>query len=140
MRMVDLSQTTLRELNAALHRLTPDTNERYWRVLNPRGQHAIAAGLDAPATIEIEGHVGYYCAGMNKEATIVVNGSAGQGVAENMMSGRVHVKGDASQAAGAIGALRHLDERHRYRRKGIGGAYVRLHGTGGQSGRARRCG
>lgn len=103
MRMVDLSQTTLRELNAALHRLTPDTNETHWRVLNPRGQHAIAAGLDAPVTIEIEGHVGYYCAGMNKKATIVVNGSAGQGVAENMMSGRVHVKGDASQAAGATG-------------------------------------
>jgi glutamate synthase domain-containing protein 3 len=40
---------------------------------------------------------------MNKEATVVLNGNAGQGVAENMMSGRVHVKGDASQAAGATG-------------------------------------
>jgi glutamate synthase domain-containing protein 3 len=40
---------------------------------------------------------------MNKEATIVLNGNAGQGVAENMMSGRVHVRGDASQAAGATG-------------------------------------
>src|SRR3984957_14121380 len=103
MRTADLSQTTLRELNRALHRLTPDTNETHWRVLNPRGQHAIAAGLEAPITVEVEGHVGYYCAGMNKKATIVVNGSAGQGVAENMMSGRVHVKGDASQAAGATG-------------------------------------
>jgi glutamate synthase domain-containing protein 3 len=40
---------------------------------------------------------------MNKEATIILNGNAGQGVAENMMSGLVHVKGDASQAAGATG-------------------------------------
>jgi methylamine---glutamate N-methyltransferase subunit B len=40
---------------------------------------------------------------MNKQATIIVNGNAGQGVAENMMSGQVHVKGDASQAAGAAG-------------------------------------
>ena len=103
MRTVDLSQTSLRELNAALHRLRADTNETHWRVLNPRGQHAIAAGIDAPITVEIEGHVGYYCAGMNKEATIVLNGNAGQGVAENMMSGLVHVKGDASQAAGATG-------------------------------------
>jgi methylamine---glutamate N-methyltransferase subunit B len=103
MRTVDLSQTSLRELNAVLHRLKPATNETHWRVLNPRGQHAIAAGVDAPITIEIEGHVGYYCAGMNKEATIIVNGSAGQGVAENMMSGRVYVKGDASQGAGATG-------------------------------------
>jgi glutamate synthase domain-containing protein 3 len=103
MRTVDLSQTSLRELNAALHGLGSFTNETRWRVLNPRGQHAIAAGIDAAITVEIEGHVGYYCAGMNKDATVVVNGSAGQGVAENMMSGRVHVKGDASQAAGATG-------------------------------------
>ena len=71
MRTVDLAQTSLRELNAALHGLRADTNETHWRVLNPRGQHAIAAGIDAPITVEIDGHVGYYCAGMNKEATIV---------------------------------------------------------------------
>jgi methylamine---glutamate N-methyltransferase subunit B len=100
---VDLEQTVLRELNAALHRLSPDTNETHWRVLNPRGRHAIAVGIDAPIAVEIDGHVGYYCAGMNKHASLVINGNAGQGVAENMMSGRVHVKGDASQAAGATG-------------------------------------
>jgi methylamine---glutamate N-methyltransferase subunit B len=103
MPLVDLASTPLRELNAALHRLQPASNETHWRVLNPRGQHAIAVGLDAPVLVEIDGHVGYYCAGMNKHATVVVNGNAGQGVAENMMSGRVHVKGDVSQAAGATG-------------------------------------
>jgi methylamine---glutamate N-methyltransferase subunit B len=103
MRTVDLAATSLREFNAALHRLRADTNETHWRVLNPRGQHAIAAGVDAPITVEIEGHAGYYCAGMNKRATVVLHGNAGQGVAENMMSGRVHVKGNASQAAGATG-------------------------------------
>jgi glutamate synthase domain-containing protein 3 len=40
---------------------------------------------------------------MNKQATIIVDGSAGQGVGENMMSGLIHVKGDASQSAGATG-------------------------------------
>src|SRR5207302_11082131 len=74
-----------------------------WRVLNPRGKHSIAVGLDAPVTVEIDGHVGYYCAGMNKRANVVVHGNAGQGVAENMMSGEVRVAGDASQAAGASG-------------------------------------
>jgi glutamate synthase domain-containing protein 3 len=103
MPVVDLSQTALRELNGSLHRLTLDTNETHWRVLNPRGQHAVAVGVDAPVVIEVEGHVGYYCAGMNQQATVIVNGNAGQGVAENMMSGQVHVKGDASQAAGATG-------------------------------------
>ena len=40
---------------------------------------------------------------MNKQATVIINGNAGVGVAENMMSGVVHVKGDASQSAGATG-------------------------------------
>ena len=100
---VDLARVPLRELNGDLHKLSADTNQTLWRVLNPRGQHSIAAGLDAPVEVEIEGHVGYYCAGMNKHATVVIRGNAGQGVAENMMSGHVHVQGDASQAAGASG-------------------------------------
>ena len=99
----DLAATPVRELNAALHRLSPDTNETLWQVRNPEGRHAIAVGITAPITVEIDGHVGYYCAGMNQAATIVVRGNAGVGVAENMMSGEVRVTGDASQAAGATG-------------------------------------
>ncbi|HZX82300.1 MAG TPA: protein glxC [Reyranella sp.] len=99
---VDLTVTTLRELNAALHKLSPD-DDTLWQIANPRGLHAIAAGLDAPVTVEIDGAVGYYCGGMNKQARIVVNGNAGVGVGENIMSGLIHVKGDASQAAGATG-------------------------------------
>lgn len=97
----DLASAQLRELNSALHKLSADTNETYWKVANPAGRHAVAAGLDVPVTVEIDGPVGYYCGGMNKQARIIVNGNAGVGVAENMMSGLVHVKGDASQAAGA---------------------------------------
>jgi glutamate synthase domain-containing protein 3 len=100
---IDLAVTSLRELNDALHKLSPDSNETHWRVLNPRGQHSIAAGIDATLLVEVKGHVGYYCAGMNKRARVVVHGNAGQGIAENMMSGHVHVQGDASQAAGASG-------------------------------------
>jgi len=103
MNTVDLAQTTLRDLNQALHDLPVDTDETPWRVINPDGKHAIAAGLDARVKVEVEGHVGYYCAGMNKQATVVVRGNAGVGVAENMMSGRVQVEGDASQSAGASG-------------------------------------
>ena len=97
----DLAVTSKRDLNAALHALPGNTNETHWHVANPDGAHALAAGVNAPVTIEIDGHAGYYCAGMNQQATVIVNGNAGVGVAENMMSGRVHVKGDASQAAGA---------------------------------------
>jgi glutamate synthase domain-containing protein 3 len=103
MATIDLAHMPIRELNAALHKLRPDTNETHWRVHNPRGQHSIAVGLDAPVLVEVAGHVGYYCAGMNKQARVMIQGNAGQGVAENMMSGLVHVTGDASQAAGASG-------------------------------------
>ena len=97
----DLAAAELRDLNATLQALPPDTNETAWTVLNPRGAHAVAVGITAPVAVTIEGHVGYYCAGMNSGASITINGNAGTGVAENMMSGTVHVRGDASQSAGA---------------------------------------
>jgi glutamate synthase domain-containing protein 3 len=103
MRSVDLIETSVRDLNGELHRLEQGTNETNWVIENPQGKHAIACGLDVPVTVEVKGHVGYYCAGMNKQATVVVDGNAGVGVAENMVSGEVRVKGDVSQAAGATG-------------------------------------
>jgi glutamate synthase domain-containing protein 3 len=99
--VVDLASSPVRALNERLHGLRADTNQTLWRVLNPRGQHALAVGVDAPVRIEIAGHAGYYCAGMNKGASVVIEGNAGNGVAENMMSGHVRVCGDASAAAGA---------------------------------------
>ena len=98
--VVDLASTPLRELNRRLHE--PD-GPRHWRVLNPNGAHAVACGIDDEIEVEIDGHVGYYCAGMNKSAAVVVHGNAGPGVAENLMSGTVVVEGNASQAAGATG-------------------------------------
>ncbi len=99
----DLGSQGLRALNSALHGLKGQTNETRWDIVNPRGSHAIAVGVDAAVEINVHGSTGYYCAGMNKQATIRVKGSAGPGVAENMMSGAVIVEGDASQYAGATG-------------------------------------
>jgi glutamate synthase domain-containing protein 3 len=101
--VVDLADTPLRELNRRLHELATGHGPRHWRVLNPDGAHAVACGLDADVEVEIEGHVGYYCAGMNKRAAVRVHGNAGTGVAENLMSGTVVVDGSASQSAGATG-------------------------------------
>src|SRR5258707_7458391 len=109
---IDLAHTPLRELNATLHRLKSDSNKTHWRVLNPRGQHAVAVGIDAPILVEIEGHVGYYCAGMNKSATaarcgismkgiaIVVKGSVGHLSAFMAQAGSLVVLGDAGEALG----------------------------------------
>jgi methylamine---glutamate N-methyltransferase subunit B len=96
-RVVDLAGTTLRALNAELHSPTATSYE----VLNPKGAHAIAAGVRHPIDVQVRGHAGYYCAGMNDGGTITVHGNAGTGVAENMMSGTVRVRGNASQSAGA---------------------------------------
>ncbi len=97
----DLASVSVRDLNQELH--NPDRRRVAGRVLirNPGGKHSIAVGLDAPYEVEIDGHVGYYCAGMNKDATVHVRGNCGVGVAENMMSGAVIVGGSASQSAAA---------------------------------------
>ena len=97
---VDLAADGVRELNRRLHAAEPP---RRVRVLNPGGRHSIAVGLDAPVEVEIEGHVGYYCAGMNKHARVHVHGNCGVGLAENIMSGTVVVDGSASQSAVASG-------------------------------------
>ncbi|MDH6233345.1 glutamate synthase domain-containing protein 3 [Mesorhizobium soli] len=102
-RVFDLAKVPLRELNQALHDVADGSNQTAWEVLNPKGNHAVAVGVDASINVDVHGSVGYYCAGMNQKATITVHGSAGPGVAENMMSGAVIVKGDASQYAGATG-------------------------------------
>lgn len=98
---LDLQALGLRQINAKLQALDAQTNEHTWQITHPMGQHAIACGLSAPICVEVEGHVGFYCAGMNKHATITVRGHAGVGLAENMMSGLVRVTGNVSQAAGA---------------------------------------
>jgi methylamine---glutamate N-methyltransferase subunit B len=101
--VVDLATTSVRDLNQRLHDLALRPGPSHWRIVNPSGAHAVACGLDAETEVEIEGHVGYYCAGMNKRAHVRVLGNASTGIAENMMSGRVVVDGNVSQSAGATG-------------------------------------
>jgi glutamate synthase domain-containing protein 3 len=98
----DLSEDSLRDLNQRLHDLAGQSSPApRIRVTNPRGAHAVACGLNVDVEVEIDGHVGYYCAGMNQRATVRIHGNAGVGLAENMMSGLVLVDGNASQSAGA---------------------------------------
>jgi methylamine---glutamate N-methyltransferase subunit B len=101
--VLDLAVTPLRELNQRLHDAAREEGPTRWRIVNPNGAHAVAAGLDAEIEVDVDGHVGYYCAGMNKLATVRVHGNASTGLAENIMSGRVLVHGNASQSAGATG-------------------------------------
>lgn len=96
-RVIDLASSSVRELNAELHSPTA----RRYRVLSPRGTHAVAVGIDDDLDVHVEGDVGYYCGGMNQHGRIVVDGMAGPGLGENMMSGSIRVRGDASQSAGA---------------------------------------
>ena len=101
MAVLDLQELGLRKINSTLHELPAGTNETNWVITNPRGQHSIACGLNAPIKVHVDGHAGFYCGGMNQHAEIVIDGHAGVGTAENMMSGVVRVTGDASESAGA---------------------------------------
>ena len=97
--VVDLETATLRELNAALH--AADSGD--FSVVNPRGAHAVAAGISTPITVTVEGSVGYYCAGMHQAGRVLVQGNASTGLAENIMSGEVRITGSATMSAGATG-------------------------------------
>ena len=97
--VLDLAHADLRSVNRTLH----EAGGGDFTIRNPQGAHALAAGLDAPLAVTVEGHVGYYCAGMNKQAHLTVHGNAGPGLAENVMSGTVRITGNASQSAGATG-------------------------------------
>ena len=103
----DLETTGVRELNQHLHGAVDGDVT----VTNAAGRHAVAVGATAAHKVTISGNVGYYCAGMNAHASIRVDGHAGPGLAENMMSGIVHVSGNASQycAATAHGGLVIID-------------------------------
>lgn len=103
METIDLTKASLRDVNEILQRQSEITNQKQWEIINPKGAHAIAVGLNAPLDLSIKGSTGYYCGGMNQQANIKVRGSAGPGVCENMMSGCVIIEGDASQYAGATG-------------------------------------
>jgi glutamate synthase domain-containing protein 3 len=100
-KLFDLAHDGVRELNRFLHQDAHVLRGLQVVVRNPDGAHNLAVGVNAPVTVEIDGHAGYYCGGMNQHATVVVNGNAGPGVAEGMTSGRVHVHGFASVSAGA---------------------------------------
>jgi glutamate synthase domain-containing protein 3 len=103
MKVFDLETESLRRLNESLQSQGIDTIEAEWEIHNPKGNHAIAVGLNSNIKVNIYGSTGYYCGGMNQGAKIHVYGSVGPGVGENMMSGRLVVEGDASQYAGATG-------------------------------------
>ena len=69
----DLAETPLREINSMLH---GDISGEIV-IDNPAGAHSVAAGVNLPVKITINGHVGYYAAGMNQQAEVTINGNAG---------------------------------------------------------------
>jgi len=100
---LDLSTTSVRDLNDYLHHRLLADGARVVEILNPNGMHNIAVGLDCPVEVHVRGNAGYFVGGMNKQAHIKVYGNVGWSVAENIMSGSVRVKGNASECTAASG-------------------------------------
>ena len=59
MEKLDLQALGLRALNEKLQKQTDETNQRDWEIINPRGSHAIAVGVDAPINVTVRGSTGY---------------------------------------------------------------------------------
>lgn len=100
---LDLATLSIRELNQYLHDRLVTDGVHYVEILNPRGLHNIAVGLDVPVEVQIRGNAGYFIAGMNKLANVTVHGNVGWSTAENIMSGTIRIKGNASECTAASG-------------------------------------
>jgi glutamate synthase domain-containing protein 3 len=70
MKTIDLSVSSVRELNQALHDQVNHVEEREWVVTHANGAHNLAVGVNEAISVDIQGHAGYYCAGMNQKASI----------------------------------------------------------------------
>ena len=55
MQTFDLAETPLRDLNQALHAVFDANNDTSFEVVNPRGAHAVAVGIDRPISVDIHG-------------------------------------------------------------------------------------
>jgi len=93
MRLFNLDEVSLRELNQALHDCNGSDEASAWTVTNAKGKHAVAAGIDAPLEVTVNGHVGYYCAGMNKQAEVTIRGNAGSRCGISMKGVDIVVRG-----------------------------------------------
>ena len=71
---INLDKSSVRDLNVELQ---GGSSGDKFSVNNTVGKHALSVGLTTAVNVEINGHVGYYCAGMNQQANIVINGNAG---------------------------------------------------------------
>jgi methylamine---glutamate N-methyltransferase subunit B len=94
---LDMAELSLRDVNAELQ--APKTRD--YRITNVRGAHAVAVGITADISVQIDGSVGYYCVGMHQAGSVTIDGNASTGLAENMMSGTVRLTGSATMSAGA---------------------------------------
>ena len=100
---IDAAGRTTREINSAI-RAAMAAGSSEVVVRNPGARHNLGVALLEPVKLKMAGSVGYYCGGLNAGASIEVEGSAGWGLAESMMSGLVRVHSHAG--SGAAAALR----------------------------------
>ena len=113
MQTFDLAARGLRELNQSLHALKGDTNQTAWDIINTKGSHAIAVGVDAPVEITVHGTTGYYCAGMNKQATIRIKAKGGTvSFDPNIRKEMLELPGMRQALAHALVALSHFAAAH----------------------------
>ncbi len=51
---LDMAKTPLREVNETLQRQKAGANKTEWMILNPKGSHAVAVGLDGPIKVTVK--------------------------------------------------------------------------------------
>ncbi len=96
---LDASKLSSRQLNTRLRAFVASGVRRV-RVLNPQGIHYLAAGLEGPLEILVDGSVGYFAGSLAENVEVIVGGNAGWFVGDNMTSGQVVVEGHGGNGVG----------------------------------------
>jgi len=87
-----------REVNAAIRRALRGSPEVTYGPVH--GQDCLAVGLDAGATVTVEGSAGDYFAALNQGATVRLLGRAGRFTADTMTAGRVVIEESSGAGLG----------------------------------------
>lgn len=129
---LDVAALSFQEVNRRLKELAAQGDRIL--VLNPRGLHNFAVGLQSKVEIIVQGSLGVYVGGFMEGPEITVRGDTGWYTGDNMIAGRIVVEGNTgsnpapSMIGGEIIIRGHTGSRAGY---GLKGGNVVVYGNVG---------
>ncbi len=87
------------QINAAIRSRRKKTNGL--RLVDLKGQHAVAVGLSGEVTVQVEGDAGDLFGALNDGPVLVIEGTVGRWAGSTMVDGGLIIHGNAGSGVGA---------------------------------------